>query len=370
MTTRVVIIGGYGNFGRFIATKLAKEKDITLVLAGRRPEKAKALAMSLESANHVEAAYLDITQSLQANLEVLNPDIVIHTSGPFQGQNYDVPQACIRLGVHYIDLADAREYVCGIDELDEAAKNANVLVTSGASSVPTLTSAIVDRYQNEFTQFDSIDYGIATAQKTGQGLATTQAVLTYAGKPFTTLKNGEMKKVFGWLGLRFRSFWGLKLRALGNCDIPDLALFPKRYPRVKNIRFQAGLEVTLQHLALVTLSWLVRFKTIKSLRPMAATLLKLSRWFDWLGKDDSGFFMEMRGVGQFHNALKITFEIHAREGDGLYIPCIPSIVMVKKLTRGEVAERGAMPCMGLVSLDEYLAEFDNLKVNWRTVEGI
>ena len=67
--------------------------------------------------------------------------------------------------------------------------------------------------------------------------------MSYAGKPFTTLIDGTMKQVYGWQDLRWRKFRGLGWRALGNCDVPDLALFPRRYPDLKTIRFQAGLEL-------------------------------------------------------------------------------------------------------------------------------
>lgn len=51
-------------------------------------------------------------------------------------------RACIALGCHYVNLADARAFVAGIDALDADARSGNVLVVSGASSVPCLTSAV------------------------------------------------------------------------------------------------------------------------------------------------------------------------------------------------------------------------------------
>ena len=42
--TRILVIGGYGNFGSFISRRLAREPDVTLIIAGRSGDKAKALA--------------------------------------------------------------------------------------------------------------------------------------------------------------------------------------------------------------------------------------------------------------------------------------------------------------------------------------
>jgi len=352
MNKRVLIIGGYGNFGRFIATMLAREDDIQVIIAGRNLDKANQLASQLNAINPVEVARIDINQGFANVLAAIAPDLVIHTSGPYQGQDYDVALVCIEQGCHYIDLADARSFVSQITSLDEAAKANNVLICSGASSVPGLTSAIIDKYIEEFDCLESIEYGIATAQRTNRGLATTSAILSYAGKPFKTLIDGELRNVYGWLDLKSRLFWGLNNRLLGNCDIPDLDLFPVRYPTLKTIRFQAGLELKLLHLILAALSNLVRIKLIPSLQPLAPLLLGISRIFDFFGKDDSGFYMEMTGRGKEADKQKVVFEIVAHDSDGLYIPSIPAILMAKKLARNEISKTGAYPCMGFIDLDD------------------
>src|SRR5690606_40734885 len=97
----------------------------------RTMRKARALANELNA----EAAFIDINVDLTNTLKKIKPDIVIHTSGPFQSQGYEVAEACIDCGAHYIDLADGREFVAGIHTLDEKAKRAGILVVSGASSV-------------------------------------------------------------------------------------------------------------------------------------------------------------------------------------------------------------------------------------------
>ena len=60
--------------------------------------------------------------------------------------DHRVARACINQRCHYLDLADAREFVATIDALDADAKANDVLVVSGASSVPCLTAAVIDAY--------------------------------------------------------------------------------------------------------------------------------------------------------------------------------------------------------------------------------
>jgi hypothetical protein len=235
---------------------------------------------------------------------------------------------------------------------------------SGASSVPCLTAAIIDRYQPQFQSIDMVDYGIATAQRTNPGVATTAAILDYAGKPFTTKIGGAMRRVFGWQGLTARRYPDIGWRLLSNCDVPDLELFPSRYPNIQTIRFRAGLEVPLLHLGLWALSWMVRTKIVKTLRPLAPALCKAGDWFDAFGTDRSAFHMEMCGIGNDEKPKTVTFYILTASGHGLNIPCIPSILLALRLARGEILQRGAMPCLNLITLDDYLTALKEYDIQW------
>jgi NAD(P)-dependent dehydrogenase (short-subunit alcohol dehydrogenase family) len=361
MTKRVLLLGGYGSFGTFIARRLSREPDVTVIVAGRSEPKARALATQFNAA----WAAFDIFAGLDGHLKQLKPDILIHTSGPFQGQGYEVAEACIRNGVHYLDLADGRDFVANVVRLDDAAKAAGVLAVSGASTVPGLTSAVFAKYANEFETLDAIDAGIATAQKTNRGLATVRAVLGYAGKPFKTLTDGQMRDVYGWQGLHWRRFRGLGWRPLGHCDVPDLTLFPRYVPSLKTVRFRGGLELPILHLGLWSLTWPVRLGIVPNLRVAAPALSALSHLFDMFGTDDSGFYMEMTGRAPGGQRRQVVFDLTARAGDGLMIPCTPAIVLAVKLAKGEIRERGAMPCFGLLDLDDILDELRPLRITWQ-----
>lgn len=360
MAHRVLIIGGYGNFGTFTVRRLSRERGLNLIVAGRSGQKARALAKQL----NVDWRRVDILDGFEKQLKNIKPDILIHTSGPFQEQAYDVAEACIRNGVHYLDLADGREFVSQITRLDQAAKLAGVLVVSGASTVPGLTSAVLKRYARDFESVDAVDFGIATAQKTNRGLATVRAILGYAGKPFKTLINGEMREVYGWQDLRWRKFRELGWRPLANCDVPDLELFPKYFPTLKTVRFFGGLELPLLHFGLWALTWLVRGGVIRNLRAAAPLLLRVSNLFDAFGTNDSGFYMEIAGRTTNDRPKQVSFDLTARAGDGLMIPCAPAIVLTLGLVNGQVTQRGAMPCFGLLELDEILREFSALRISW------
>lgn len=365
MTTKILILGGYGLFGGMISQNLCGQENIQVIIAGRSLEKAQRFAASCPQTPHApDVAVLDIEGGFAEKLAAIAPDIVIHTCGPFQGQDYGVARACIAQGCHYIDLADARDFVAHIDRLDHDARAKNVSIISGASSVPCLTAAVIDAYLPRFQQVYNIDAGISTAQRTNRGKATTAAMLSYAGKSFETKINGHMHSVYGWLGLTRRRYPNIGPRWLADCDVPDLALFPKRYPHVGTIRFRAGLEISLMQWVLSALAFLVKAGMLSSLERFAPALLKISRLFDFLGSSTSAFHLRLSGRGLDGKDSTKTFFLLARQGDGLHIPTIPAILLAKRLAAKDTAlPAGAMPCLGLVTLDEYLAALRPLAID-------
>lgn len=364
-TKTILILGGYGNFGTYITRELAQQDGLHILVAGRDVAKAAALADSLKTAAaKVTPCLLDIEDDFHISLAALAPDIVIHTCGPFQGQGYNVAEACVAQGCDYIDLADARDYVCGIDTLDAAARSRGSRIISGASSVPAMTAAVIDAYLPAFGTLTHLDFGISTAQKTTPGAATVRALLSYAGKPFKMLQRGEMKTVYGWQGITRRTFPQLGTRLMSHCDVPDLDLFPKRYPDVQQVTFFAGVEIRAQQITLWLLSFLVRMKILKNLSVLTPLLLAVMPLFNIFGSDKSGFYMRMQGQDRAGAPMDKTFYIVAHHGDGPHLPTLPAIVMARKLMNDrENIPAGAMPCVGLMTLDEYKTAIGDLRID-------
>lgn len=358
----VLILGGYGNFGSRIATSLVKE-NISIIIAGRDKLKAEALRNKLSTnltKDKITVATFDASVELDEQLTILKPKIVINTVGPYQTADYSIAKTCIKHKVHYIDLADARDFVTGITNLDALAKENDVIVVSGASTVPELSSAVLDYYQDKFKTIDTLIYGISPGQKAPRGLATTESILTYLGKPLKAC--GEEAQVrYGWQDLYRQTYPELGKRWMANCDIPDLDLFIKRY-HLKNIRFSAGMETSALHLGMYIMSYLVRFGLPIDLSKHAKKLLSFSHVFDFLGSSHGGMHMIMRGVDHAGKSLEIKWFIIAKDNDGPQIPCVPAIILSKKIIRGELNLKGAMPCVGLITLSEYLKELENFSV--------
>ena len=144
---RILIVGGYGTFGSRAAERLAREGGFDIVIAGRdrarADEAARALQRMAAPASRISGARLDAASATAADLPELGVGIVINAPAPLQSHSSAPAEAAIAAHAHYVDLADARAFVTQIGTLDNAARAAGVLVVSGASSVPGLSSAIV-----------------------------------------------------------------------------------------------------------------------------------------------------------------------------------------------------------------------------------
>jgi len=351
---KVLVLGAYGFFGNRICAGLAKNPRIHLIFAGRDLTKATAAAYQLGlSANH--AREMDAEDpDLAIQLKKLGINVLIHTAGPFQGQGYEVARACIKAGCHYIDLADGRAFVTGITRYDSEARTAGVAVISGASTVPTFTAAVVDKYHGEFKRLDAIRIGI-TSGGVIPGIATIRAVLSYCGRPFRALENGAWIDVHGWLDpIEYDFQKTIGVRRMGRCSVPDLDLLPLRYPGVKTVSFHAGFANSTAHQVVERLGQLVKSGRLKSALPFAGTFHTVGRWLKPFFSERGAMFVKLEGLHENGARYAHTWTLVARENHGPNVPCAAAIALANKIAGGARLPAGAMPCMGLLSVDELM----------------
>jgi saccharopine dehydrogenase-like NADP-dependent oxidoreductase len=137
----VIVLGGAGNFGARIARALRGDPTIDLLVAGRR-------LVSVPGAEDVPGVLVDIgAPDFAHRLRALSPELVIHCVGPFQGQGYSVAKAALAAGAHYLDLADGRQFIVEFSaQITDHAVRAGRVAISGASTLPALSSAVVEEF--------------------------------------------------------------------------------------------------------------------------------------------------------------------------------------------------------------------------------
>jgi hypothetical protein len=357
---RVLIIGGGGSFGSRIATLLKNDPGLELILAGRNLKKLAELSATLnaQGARTTPLALNLAREDVAHVLAAQRVDLVIHTAGPFQAQNTDVARACMRARVDVIDLADSSSYVSHIRRLDADAKAAGRAIISGASTVPALSSAVVDALSGDFASLTSITTRIAPGNRAPRGRAVVAAILSYVGRTVPGWADGFPIKRIGWSKLHRRSLSipnvaPLKRRWFAVCEAPDLELFPEHYRGLKTVRFFAGLELTILHLGLWLFSWLPRSRVIRSLRPLTGFFRAVADLFRPFGSDRGGMTVDVEGRTREGVALTRRWTLIAEAGDGPFVPGLAAVIFVRRHLRGDILAPGARPCLSLITLREF-----------------
>lgn len=353
---KVIILGGYGNFGARIAKRLSGHPAIELIIAGRHLAQAQTLAAQLKNAS---AAQLNVyAKNLSASLRELNVDLVIHTAGPFQQQDYSIAIATAEAGAHYIDLADGRQFVCEFPEaLHKTFSKASKLAITGASTVPALSAAVVNALSADMQQITEIDICIAPAQQAPRGIATLKAVLGYCGEPIPLLKQGKWTHGYGWSDLKRINFARMPPRLGALCDIPDLALFPKRYAGVQTVMFRAALEVGFAQRIFAAMAWLRRNHFLPRLEKLASFLHFMAQPLDYFGSKLGGMVVRVTGLSSNQTNISKAWHISADDNHGPEIPCMAAILLARKLATQQVNMTGAYCCMDFLTLDDFEPEF-------------
>ncbi|MDK4712394.1 SDR family oxidoreductase [Rhizobium sp. CNPSo 4039] len=364
---RILVLGGYGGFGARLSRRLAGD-GFEVLVAGRNLEAAKALAARLP---HAIALQADRNGDITAILSEHRPFLLIDAAGPFQQSDDRVARACIEAGIHYIDLADARDFVGAIGSLDEEAKAAGVTIISGASSVPALSGAVVADLAKNMEEVRSIEMSISASNRATAGASVASAILSYVGRPVRLWRGRRWQDAMGWHMLKRETYAVAGQRPLRRlvalADVPDHDLLVDRVAGRPSVIFRAGPEFAFQTLALWFLSWPVAWSWLTSLTKISRFLLPLQRLTARLGTARSAVTIEIKGIEQ--DVMKARrWTLIAENGNGVEIPTLPAQLLARALRDGRLSP-GARHAGGLLSLEDFRSLFRDLAITEETTEA-
>jgi hypothetical protein len=354
---KTLVLGGYGNFGARICRALAEDSSIQLLVGGRNIQKAQRLAGQIGG----DAKGVAIDHSapgLAQTLRDLGVGLLIHTAGPFQQQDYAVAMAAAAAGTHYIDLADGRRFVCDFPAaMGKTFAEAGRTAICGASTVPALSSAVVDHLSRGWQCMDVIDICIAPAQTAPRGLATLAGVLSYCGESLEVWTDGQWQIRPGWANPETVLFKRLRPRIGALCDIPDLELFPAHYRASQRVMFRAALEVPLAQHAFAVLAALRCRGLVPQPARLAGLLNFAARGMDFMGTALGGMVVRVQGLDAAGRPAKRAWHIAADHDHGPEIPCMAAILLARRLARGQTLLEGGFACVSMLQLEEFAPEF-------------
>jgi hypothetical protein len=357
-TVRILLIGASGVFGSRIAEGLALEPGTCLTLSGRGTAGLQKIADGL--ARPVGIVQLDRDTLTAADLA--GYDLVIDAAGPFQASHTNVIEAAIAARCHYADLADGRAFLAAIDEFDAAARAAGVAVISGASSIPALSHAVIDDLTAGWQRIDTIRIGIFPGNRAPRGRAVVEAILSYVGKPVRIFREGAWQSHPGWGMTHRASIPGVGKRWASICDTPEQDLLVTRYRPTRSAEFFAGMELSLLHLGLAALAQPVRWGWVSTLQPAAGILLWMAKLLLPFGSDKGAMDVQATGVNADGGMANARWTLQADTNRGPYVPTLAALILARKLRDEGTLPIGAMPCSGIIKLNDFSADFDRLGI--------
>lgn len=350
---KVLIIGGYGTFGGRLARLLADEPRLTIIVAGRSLDAARAFCAAPAQATLVPSLF-DREGDIDAQLCALAPDIVVDASGPFQ--NYGDPWRLVRAAlagkIHYLDLADGADFVKGIARFNDEARFRGIFVLSGVSSFPVLTAAVVRRLAAGLPQIDSISGGIAPSPYAGVGLNVIRAIASYSGQPVRLMRDGRPKVAYALTESRRYTIAPPGCLPLRNIrfslvDVPDLVMLPGLWPALRDIWMGVGPVPEILHRALNGCAWMVRARCLPSLLPIARLMHRTINVLRW-GEHRGGMFVEIKA-----GSVVRSWHMVAEGDDGPLIPSMACEAIVRRCLEGKQPASGARAATGELELDDY-----------------
>jgi predicted DCC family thiol-disulfide oxidoreductase YuxK len=361
---RVLILGGYGSFGARLARLLADEAELTLVIAGRSAAKAAAFCGAFAGRAKAIALGFDRDGDVGRQLRAAAPDLVVDASGPFQAygaQPYRVVEACIALGIHYLDLADGAGFVNEIARFDAAARARGIFALSGASTLPALTAAVVRRLARGIDRVEEVRAGIAPSPRAALGVNVVRAIASYAGKPIAPARNGARRRRHALIdSLRFTirppGRVPLRPRRFTLIDAPDREALPALWPELRTVWVGAGTVPASLHRLLSALAWLVRLRLAPSLAPLAPLFHRAMRTLRW-GEHRGGMFVTVAGRDRAGGRVERAWHLVAEGDDGPFIPVMAAAALVRRVLAGAAPAPGARPATRELELDAFEALF-------------
>lgn len=370
MTSRrphVLIVGGTGTFGSRLARLLARRRMYRLTLAARHVGRAEGLLDELRGIDpHAAVAFMPIDREAVDGewLRQVGPQVVVDCSGPFQLSGTKLIEAAIEARVHYVDLADSREFVAGVERFGLTARAAGVTVISGASSTPALSHAVLDSLTRGWMGLDALDIAIVPGNRTPKGRAVVEGILSWVGQPVRVFDDGEWREQRGWSGTRKIAIEGLGKRRAALANVPDLDLLQGRYrPRIR-ARFRAGMELGIIHRLIGLAGLAVKWKLVKSARVLAGVGTALADGLDPFGSSAGGMIVEATGRDARGEARVARWSLVARKGDGPYVPVAPAAALVSLILADDpaVLSPGARSAAGVLTLEQIRPWFEGLAI--------
>lgn len=234
-----LIYGAYGYTGELVVAR-ALECGLRPILAGRNAAAVEALAARHGLAHRAFA--LETPDAIDHGLDGVAA--VAHCAGPFSRTARPMAEACLRRGVHYLDITGEIAVFEALAALDAKAKAAGVTLLPGSGFDVVPSDCLAAHLARRLPEATSLALGFQSTGRLSRGTATTMIENLHRGG--MVRRGGRLTPVpAGW---RARTIdfgagpthamtipWGDVSTAFHSTGIPDIEVYLAVPPRARTM---------------------------------------------------------------------------------------------------------------------------------------
>ncbi len=348
---KVVVYGGNGFFGRLVVWELLQHSDATIVIASRT---AHFIDFG-KYANRVKF-YISDMNDLESVLSVLEgARVLVSCVGPCQGMALTLLRGCIEKRVHYVDVADDRDFFQRAYALKPEIEAAGIMAFLGCSVVPGMSALLTRFCLEKRGRADRVRIIITPGTRFARGPGSFECLLSTVGEEYSVPWQGDERKIRGWTGRQEADFPPpLGIRGVYSVvDIADYFTQPL-YFGAKSVEFKIGSELDLLNRGLAAFRLAREWLGIRNARrfiPFFRKVIGAARLF---GSSQGALMVEVTDSG---TTPERTMSICVfREENGETIPAILPGVATRMILDGELCFSGIASLPDWISFTRFASE--------------
>ena len=227
--SKFLIYGANGYTGSLIAQEAIK-RGMAPILAGRHGEKLAVLATELKLDHRAFA--LDSPAAIDAGIRGVGA--VLHCAGPFSQTWRPMADACVRVGVHYLDITGEEEVLEALAERSGEGRAVGVVLMPGVGFDVVPTDCLAAHLKRRLPSATHLALGFKGAAQVSRGTALT--ILESLPKGGLIRENGVLHRVSAARRTRAIDFgtglakamtipWGDVVTAYYTTGIPNIEFY-------------------------------------------------------------------------------------------------------------------------------------------------
>jgi saccharopine dehydrogenase (NAD+, L-lysine forming) len=207
---KILLVGGYGHVGTVLAQELAMRYPGQLIIAGRRRERAEALAATLPG--DAEAAQVDVADEESVKLAAQHAKLIVNCSLDLRTPT--LLQAAFANASAYLDIGASVRAIAGMRELSTEAAQHGTCALVGAGLDPGCTNLLAALASARAGGADTINVALLLSLGDAFGDVAIDYMLEALASPTTVNYQGRRQELYAYRERRSCEFpppYGRKL---------------------------------------------------------------------------------------------------------------------------------------------------------------